>query len=180
MYEYEKWGFRISRYILSISKMGFSSRGSGFQMKWKSNVSEDELERARTRRNKWRYPIQMGKISDVTVIMICSGRLERGWNTLVEEPSSGNVTTWLVLVYESIYSDVLRTSCVIRCYRITQYENQGNRIFHDILSISRHIRLSKSISQYTEIYFWPIVYVEINDYTCNSVYVLTSQYEILR
>ncbi len=31
---------------------------------------------------------------------------------------------------------------------ITQYENQGNRISHDILSISREILLAKSIFPY--------------------------------
>jgi hypothetical protein len=33
--------------------------------------------------------------------------------------TSGNLTTWLILVYESIYSDILRTSWVIRCYDAT-------------------------------------------------------------
>ncbi len=48
--------------------------------------------------------------------------------------------------------------------------------------ISRYTIGQKYISEYTvtEIYFWPIVYLEIYDYTCNSVYVSTSQYEILR
>ncbi len=82
--------------------------------------------------------------------------------------TSGNLTTWLILVYESIYSDTLRTSWVIRCYRITQYENQGNRISRDIrrLSISRHIRLAKSISSY------------IRRYTFGQSYM--SRYTIIR
>ncbi len=38
---------------------------------------------------------------------------------------SRNLTTWLILVYTGIYLNVLCTSWVIRCYRITQYENQA-------------------------------------------------------
>ncbi len=47
-------------------------------------------------------------------------------------------TTWLtgILVYTGIYSDILCTSWVIRCYGITQYENQGNCISQYILSVT--------------------------------------------
>jgi hypothetical protein len=40
--------------------------------------------------------------------------------------------------------------------------------------ISRYTIGQKYISVYTEIFFWPIVYVEIYYYTCNSVYVRTA------
>ncbi len=64
--------------------------------------------------------------------------------------TSGNLTTWLIfkLVYTCIYWDVLRTSWVLLCYRITPYENQGNRISRYIHSTSRDILLAKSISPY--------------------------------
>ncbi len=102
------------------------------------------------------------------------------------------------LAHFSIWGHILRYTQYIMSYTMlpyttwTPYENQGNRISQDILSISRHIRHNTSgrgqnISQYilrytlhTEIYFWLILYVEIYDYTCNSVYVHTSHYEILR
>ncbi len=75
------------------------------------------------------------------------------WSIYVVYPwiyhvSSGNLTTWLILVYTCIYWDVLRTSWVLRCYRRTRYENQGNRITRYILT-------------YLEIYFWPKVYLRI-------------------
>ncbi len=58
------------------------------------------------------------------------------------KPASGNLTTWLILVYTCKNWNILRTSWVLRCYRRTPYEIQGKSY----------------ISVHTVIFFWPKVY----------------------
>ncbi len=79
---------------------------------------------------------------------------------------------------------LLRCTLYIMSYTMLQYnsvwKSRKSYISWYTRYISRHTIGQKYISVYTEIYFWQIVYLEIYDYTCNSVYVRISQYEILR
>ncbi len=91
------------------------------------------------------------------------------------------------LAHFSIWEHILRCTLYIMRYTMLPYNSVWKSRKSYISGYTQYISTytigKKYISiiwWYTEIYFWPIVYVEIYYYMCNSVYVRISRYEIFK